>query len=599
MSTSAEIHRYCPSCGNRTELAFCPTDGVPTLERKVIQAEATVVREGDVIEGRYRITGLLGRGGFGAVYAAEHTGTQQKVALKMMLASAEAGEDEVRRFYREAQVTASLRHQNTVRVFDVGQTPAGALYIAMELLHGPTLEQVLKDKWKAGLAMSEREALLIGIPVLKSLHEAHTNKLVHRDLKPANIMLAESSDDEPTVKVLDFGIARAQDSSLTGAGTALGTPAYMSPEQCQGVELDGRSDMYSLGIILYRCVAGVPPFNDRNPLTLMFNHTQTAVPDLRQAARTSLSDGFIHIVQRSLSKRRDQRFDTARDMRVALEQLLNNGEVLSGTASRVVAAVRVDEAVDSADGDTMAAMATGDSGDRPAVVAGTTSKRTHVVRVDAATGESDATGAMESLLPSPASAATLMPPVAAPAPPNSLPGPPPAMPSSRRNLWIGMAIAAGVVAMAAVMVQSGNDAPVAANAPVQATLAPPPIAASDPSTAAGGVPVPGSGAAPTPPLGATPSGPGAAALPAGTAEAPAAAPAQAAAVAVPAQSAAAAAPAQAAGATPAAVPPTAGAPAAVPAAPAQATAKPDRVRKDPSRKVPTKAESTASDYIPD
>ncbi len=312
--------RYCPACGVRTANEFCAADGTATVSRKILDVDATTVREGDVIEGRYRVTGVLGRGGFGAVYSAEHTGTQQKVALKMLLPSADgADEAEVRRFYREAQVTAKLKHPNTVRVFDVGQTPSGALYIAMEQLHGPTLEGHLRDRARDGAVLDEGEAIHIAISVLRSLHEAHGQGLVHRDLKPANIMLADSGDDDAIVKVLDFGIARAKDSSLTGAGTALGTPAYMSPEQCQGLELDGRSDVYSLGVILYRCVAGAPPFADRNPLTLMFNHAHTPPPDLRETARTPVSDAFVRVVQKSLEKSRDDRYANAKDMRQALE----------------------------------------------------------------------------------------------------------------------------------------------------------------------------------------------------------------------------------------------------------------------------------------
>ncbi len=320
----SDATRYCPSCGDKTDAEFCPKDGVATLARRKLDVDATQVHEGDVVDGRYRVTGVLGRGGFGAVYSAEHTGTQQKIALKMMLPGAGADDAEVRRFYREAQVTANLKHQNTVRVFDVGQTKEGALYIAMELLHGPTLEKVLKDRSNEGTVMTELETVKMSIPILKALQEAHGQRLVHRDLKPANIMLADSGDDEPIVKVLDFGIARAQDSSLTGAGTALGTPAYMSPEQCQGGELDGRSDLYSLAVIMYRCVCGQPPFNDRNPLTIMFNHAQAAVPSLSENARTPVTEPFIQVLNRALAKSRDDRFASARDMRAALERLIGN-----------------------------------------------------------------------------------------------------------------------------------------------------------------------------------------------------------------------------------------------------------------------------------
>jgi len=330
--------RYCPACGRRTNEPYCDTDGTQTLLRRAVDAEGMVVATGDLIEGRYRVTGILGRGGFGAVYSAEHTGTQQRIALKMLLPSQDgADEGEVRRFYREAQVTAKLKHPNTVRVFDVGQTAAGALFIAMEMLHGPTLEAHLRQLARAGQVMSERETVQLGIDVLRSLHEAHGQGLVHRDLKPANIMLADSGDDDPIVKVLDFGIARAKDSSLTGAGTALGTPAYMSPEQCVGHPLDGRSDLYSLGVILYRCLVGQPPFTDKNPLTLMFQHAQAPVPDLAKTAQSPVSAGFVAAVTRALAKSRDDRFDSARAMRQALEALLPGSGLADADAVRAQA----------------------------------------------------------------------------------------------------------------------------------------------------------------------------------------------------------------------------------------------------------------------
>ena len=312
--------RYCPVCGQDTPAPYCPDDGTATVVRGPVSLDATRLEAGHIIEGRYRVRGVLGRGGFGAVYEAEHTGTGQMVAIKVMLADlSEHNVQAVRRFYKEAQVTAQLRHPNTVRVFDVGQTSEGALYIAMERLHGPTLEDVLRELGAQGTAMSERQALDTAIPILRSLAEAHFVDLVHRDLKPANIMLTEVADEEPVVKVLDFGIARTRDSSLTGQGTALGTPAYMSPEQCMGGKVDGRSDLYSLGVILYRCVTGRTPFDDPNPLTVMYKHAHAPPPDPRQVAKSQLSEGTVVCILKALCKKADDRFPTARAMRLALE----------------------------------------------------------------------------------------------------------------------------------------------------------------------------------------------------------------------------------------------------------------------------------------
>lgn len=317
---NATTARYCPSCAQRTAERFCPNDGVATLAEGAPLVDSSELRVGDIIDGRYRLLGELGSGGFGAVFAAEHTGTQQRLAIKI-LRTADAREDEVRRFHQEARITAALNHRNTVRVFDVGQTDKGVLYMAMELLDGETLETLLRGRQAEGLALSEAEAIEVGVPVLKSLEEAHGHRLVHRDLKPANIMLVSDGDDV-VVKVLDFGVARTHDSSLTSTTVALGTPAYMSPEQCEGRQLDGRSDLYAMGVILYRCVTGETPFHHSNPLTLMYQQANAPLPPLQERCAQALSADFIACVERALAKDPDERPANARQMRLALESAL-------------------------------------------------------------------------------------------------------------------------------------------------------------------------------------------------------------------------------------------------------------------------------------
>jgi len=313
--------RYCPSCGARTAETFCPVDGVQTVVRHSGTHLIVPIQPGDVVAGRYRIIGLIGRGGFASVYSAEHTSTQHRVALKVMYQDTmAASEGTVRRFYREARVTARLRHPNTVHVFDVGQSETGALFIAMELLSGPTLEQLLRDLLHRYRVLTEPEAVKVGIDILRSLGEAHQQGLVHRDMKPANVIVTEVGD-ETLIKVLDFGIAQSQTGSAVVTQIQLGTPAYMSPEQCEGGAVDGRSDIYALGILLYRCVAAVLPFADANPLTLLFKHTSVEAPNMAEAARIPISKGFASIVTRCLAKRPSDRFGTAREMREALEAL--------------------------------------------------------------------------------------------------------------------------------------------------------------------------------------------------------------------------------------------------------------------------------------
>ena len=321
--TAAEATRYCPRCSQDTQSEHCPADGTPTFLHALRASGATTLHPGDVIGGRYRIQGILGQGGFGAVFAAEHLMTGQAAAVKVMVGDGAALDpDLVQRFLQEARVTASLSHPNTVRIYDFGQTDAGVLFMAMEQLIGPTLDGHLKDALDRGTALSELETATIGIQILRSLTEAHAAGLVHRDLKPGNLILVQMIGEAPVVKVLDFGIARIQGSELTQAGTAIGTPAYMSPEQGRGEVPDGRADLYSLGCILFACVTGAPPYTDENPLTVLLAHQMRPVPDLRALAKVPVSDAFVAFVERALAKKVSDRFGDAMAMREALEAVV-------------------------------------------------------------------------------------------------------------------------------------------------------------------------------------------------------------------------------------------------------------------------------------
>ncbi len=320
MTHSGEL-RYCPVCARVTDNLHCPDDGAVTIARKCKKGSLPL-KIGAQLDGRYRVVRVIGRGGFGVVYAARHLVSNQDLAIKVMCEDSQGDITEaIARFNKEARVLARLRHPNTVRVFDVGYTDKGHLYIAMELLCGPNLEQVLAEMGSRDVVMTEPQILDVAIPVLGSLGEAHRLGLVHRDMKPANIVLVQMPDEPFQVKVLDFGVVRTADSSLTSNQTALGTPDYMSPEQCLSAELDGRSDLYAVGCLMFEATCGSPPYRDRSHMNTMYNQMQAAIPNLREKTRTPHSDAYVHAIRRVMSKEPEQRFADAREMRRELQRI--------------------------------------------------------------------------------------------------------------------------------------------------------------------------------------------------------------------------------------------------------------------------------------
>ncbi|MSP92817.1 MAG: serine/threonine protein kinase, partial [Myxococcales bacterium] len=215
------LQRSCPTCGQPTNLGACPHDGTATVHvgaGTILVGAGPVVagvgpigggaaaaqRIGRVVGDRYRITQLVGRGGFGDVYRAQHIGTREPVALKVLRQEAQLEPGAIERFTAEARLSASLRHPNTVRVFDFGQTPDAELYLAMEFLEGGSLEDLVAG----GKSLPARRVARIVAQVLKSLAEAHGKRIVHRDLKPENILVGDMAGEVDFVHVIDFGIAK-------------------------------------------------------------------------------------------------------------------------------------------------------------------------------------------------------------------------------------------------------------------------------------------------------------------------------------------------------------------------------------------------------
>ncbi len=274
------------------------------------------------IAGRYQVVKKLGAGAFGTVYKAKDKILGRMVAIKTIrldtLVAAGASMDEMlERFQREARVAAQIKHPNIVTMYDINQAEGG-WYLAMEFIDGIGLERVIATE---GRIPAERAAM-IGAQVADALDTAHRAGIVHRDIKPANIMI-EAGD---RVKVTDFGIAKPQDAadSLTATGSLLGTPSYMSPEQARGGQLDGRSDLFSVGCVLYELVAGKKAFRGDSITGLIFKIITEEPPPLRELA-PDVPEAYLQIVQKALAKSPEARYQSGAEMKADLDALVRPG----------------------------------------------------------------------------------------------------------------------------------------------------------------------------------------------------------------------------------------------------------------------------------
>ena len=265
--------RQCSKCERRFAAGetVCPHDG--TILSDMVSFEEQAV--GKTLDGKYRIDGFLKRGGMGAVYRGTHLMLNKPVAIKLIKPELVSSTDVVQRFLREARAAARLSHPNIVTVHDLGQTADGTLYIAMELVDGSSLKEMIVSEgaWEPKRTVR----LLQGIGSALAL--AHREGIVHRDLKPQNIMVSRDNDGNEIPKLLDFGIAKTFEPTspaLTSTGMVLGTPHYMSAEQAKGQPADQRSDLYALGVILYEMLVGRVPFDDASIPQIL---SPTCIPD--------------------------------------------------------------------------------------------------------------------------------------------------------------------------------------------------------------------------------------------------------------------------------------------------------------------------------
>ena len=300
-----------------------------------------------VLNNRFKVESKIGEGGFGAVYRGVQLATGRKVALKLLHPQMTRDENLVARFRREGMVLCNLRDAHTITTYDFDQTPDGTLYIAMELLEGKSLHQIFHEQ----APLEWKRMFKILIEMCSSLAEAHAQGIVHRDLKPENIYLESRPGNPEFVKILDFGIAKVmrgesidpQSPQLTATGQTLGTLEYMSPEQLMGKQLDGRSDVYALGVVAYEMITGRLPFPDaKGPAGLITAQLkQTPLPPSQANPKAGLPPAADRAILKCLEKDKNNRHADVTQLANALQEVLDAARESSPNIAVPGAALRM------------------------------------------------------------------------------------------------------------------------------------------------------------------------------------------------------------------------------------------------------------------
>ena len=304
--------KVCPVC--QREFApgatHCTDDGVALVALNTgsnVRPEELV---GQIVEGRYRIERIIGKGGMGTVYACRHIVVGKLAAIKVLRAGVERSEGVLQRFIREAQTANAIRSRHIVEVTDFGQLQNGSFFVVMDLLEGEDLAHAMRNQ-----RLDRAQMIKVFVQVAETLQLAHDKGIIHRDLKPDNVFLVNEAGDPFFVKLLDFGIAKVlhgDASGLTETGVILGTPYYMSPEQARAEAIDHRSDIYALGVMMYRAFTGRLPFMADSTMGVLTRHL-TEQPELPSRI-TNVDAGAERMILRCMEKRRENRYQNMREI---------------------------------------------------------------------------------------------------------------------------------------------------------------------------------------------------------------------------------------------------------------------------------------------
>ena len=313
-----------------TARADQPGGGTPASSKSGGEPDPLIGRG---VGGRFKIVSVIARGGMGKVYKAEQAPLGRVSALKVLSPKYEGDRDPEfhKRFFLEASTSAKLTHANTVTIFDYGQEGDDLYYIAMEYIEGRTLHRALREEGP----LNEARTAHIAAQICRSLREAHGLGVVHRDLKPGNILLADRADEQDVVKVLDFGLVKdvtGEAEDLTQAGLFMGSPKYMAPEQILGGEITARTDIYSLGVMMFEMLTGKVPFDRGASVGTLMAHVNDPLPPMRGVnPKLQASPTMENIVYRCLEKEPNKRFNSMKDLLNALKRVGNEDGALTDT----------------------------------------------------------------------------------------------------------------------------------------------------------------------------------------------------------------------------------------------------------------------------